>query len=79
MDTKATEAEVDRNIAEAKALKLNSTPTLFVNGRPLSGRVDWATLRSIIDYELDYQKTARNAGEEACCSVAPVLPGLSGK
>lgn len=78
IDTKATEAEVNRNIAEAKALKVDSTPTLFVNGRRLVGR-DWPTLRSVIDFEIEYQKTARNAGEEACCELRPLLPGLSGK
>ena len=75
MDTKATEAEVNRNIAEAKALNVNSTPTLFVNGRRLVGRLDWPTLRSIIDYEIEYQKTAKNAGEDCGCEVKLPLPG----
>lgn len=77
MDTKATEAEVNKNIAEGKALNLNSTPTLFINGRRLSGRVDWPTLRSIIDYEIEYQKTAKNAGEDCGCELK--LPGLAGR
>lgn len=79
IDTRAAEADVDRNIAEARALKLNSTPTLFVNGRRLVGRLDWPTLRSIIDFEIEYQKTARNAGEEACCELKPLLPGVAGQ
>ena len=37
------------------------------------GRVDWPNLRSVIDYEIDYQKTAHNAGEDCGCEVA--LPG----
>lgn len=79
IETRATEAEVDRNIADARALKLNSTPTLFVNGRRLVGRLDWPTLRSVIDFEIEYQKTARNAGEEACCELKPLIPGLAGQ
>jgi protein-disulfide isomerase len=76
LDSKATEAEVNKNIVDGKALNLNSTPTLFVNGRRLVGRVDWPSLRSIIDYEIEYQKTARNAGEDCGCELK--LPGLAG-
>jgi len=74
LDTRATEAEVDRNIAEARSLGLNSLPTLFVNGRRLVGQLAWAGLKQIIDFEIDYQKTARNAGEEACCELPPLGP-----
>src|SRR5437867_2039761 len=35
MDTRATEAEVAKSVGEARELKVNSTPTLFVNGRRL--------------------------------------------
>ena len=77
MDTKATEAEVDRNMAEGRALGINSTPTLFVNGRRLVGRLDWPSLRAIIDYEIEYQKTAKNAGEDECCEVKLSLPGVT--
>lgn len=78
MDTKATEAEVDKNIAEAHALNVNATPTLFVNGRRIPQAIDWTNLRSIIDYEIEYQKTAKNAGE-ACCEVKLDTPGLPQK
>jgi protein-disulfide isomerase len=78
IDTRATEAEVNRDVADAMALKLNSTPTLFVNGRRMVGRLDWPTLRSVIDYEIEYQKTSRNAGEEACCELKPLIPGVPG-
>src|SRR5579863_4245371 len=33
MDTKSTEPEIDKTVAEAKALGVSGTPTLFVNGR----------------------------------------------
>jgi protein-disulfide isomerase len=78
MDTKATEAEVDKSIAEGRALDINSTPTLFVNGRRIAQAVDWPNLRAIIDYEIEYQKTAKNAGE-ACCEVKLDTPGLPRK
>ena len=37
IDTKATEADVDRSIAEGRALGVNGTPTLFINGRKIGG------------------------------------------
>jgi protein-disulfide isomerase len=77
IDTKATEDEVNRSIAEGKALGINSTPTLFVNGRTVAERVDWPTLRAIIDNELEYQKTAKNAGEDCGCELKVDMPGLT--
>jgi protein-disulfide isomerase len=66
LDGKSTEPEVDASVAEAKALRLDSTPTLFVNGRRLPGSIPWPTLKQIIDFELDYQKKNANAGEKCC-------------
>jgi protein-disulfide isomerase len=74
MDTRATEAEVDKNIAEGKALQVNQTPTMFVNGRRLVGDVAWPNLRQIIENEIEYQKTARNAGEDCGCEVKLQTP-----
>jgi protein-disulfide isomerase len=77
METKATEAEVDRSIKEGQALNITATPTVFVNGRQLVGQqAAWPNLRAIIDYEIEYQKTAKNAGEDCGCEVklpSPVL------
>ena len=79
IDSKATEAEVNRSIADARALNVDQTPTLFVNGRRLGGAVDWPNLRSIIDYEIEYQKTAKNAGEDCGCELKLDLPGAPKK
>lgn len=77
MDSKATEPEIEKTIAEAKALGVGGTPTLFVNGRLLTGQAaTWASLRQIIDYEIEYQKTAKNAGEDCGCEVKLSTPGL---
>jgi protein-disulfide isomerase len=76
IDNKSTLAEVEKNAAEGKALDINSTPTLFVNGRRLVGKIDWPTLRSIIDFEIEYQKTAKNAGEDCGCEMKLTLPGI---
>lgn len=79
IDTKATEAEVNKSIADGRALNVDQTPMLFVNGRRMGGAFDWANLKSIIDYEIEYQKTAKNAGEDCGCELKLDLPGLSKK
>jgi protein-disulfide isomerase len=76
LDGKATESEVNRTVAEGKALSLTATPTLFINGRRIEQKVDWPTLRSIIDNEIEYQKTAKNAGEDCGCELKISAPGL---
>ena len=74
MDTKGTLPEIEKSVAEAKGVGVAGTPTLFVNGRLLTGQpASWANLRQVIDYEIEYQKTAKNAGEDCGCEVK--LPG----
>lgn len=75
MDAKTTEAEVNRSVAEGRALGLNSTPSLFVNGRRVVGQVPWPQLKQIIDHEIEYAKN--HGGGEKCCEVklpSPVNP-----
>ena len=76
IDTKGTEAEVDKDLAEGKALNVDATPTLFINGRRIAQTIDWPNLRSVIDYEIEYQKTAKNAGEDCGCELKLNLPGM---
>lgn len=75
IDNKSTLAEVDRGIAQARELQVTSTPTLFVNGRRIAQTVDWPNLRAMIDYEIEYQKTAKNAGEDCGCELKLNVPG----
>src|SRR5580658_5679465 len=77
IDSKATEEEVDRTKAEGRGLEVNSTPTLFVNGRRMNGTIQWPDLKRVIDYEIEYQKTAKNAGEDCGCSVQLPMPGVA--
>lgn len=79
IDSRATESEVNRSVAEGKALNIDQTPTLFVNGRRIAGSFDWPSLHAIIDYEIEYQKTARNAGEDCGCELKLDLPGAQPK
>ncbi len=53
IDTRATEAEVNRSIAEGRALGITGTPTLFINGRRIGG-LRWQDLEFVINLELNY-------------------------
>jgi len=59
---------VDASIAQARALHVDATPTVFLNGRRLVGNYPWPNLEQLINGELNYQKTAQNAGEK-CCTI----------
>ena len=68
METKATEGEVDKSIAEGKSLDIDQTPTLFINGRRIPGSIPWQNLKALIDAELPYAKANPESGEK-CCEV----------
>jgi protein-disulfide isomerase len=53
MDSKATEPEVSRSIAEGHALGIGGTPTLFINGRKIGGLM-WPDLQLVINKELEF-------------------------
>jgi protein-disulfide isomerase len=74
IDTKATEAEVDRSIADGHLLQVSATPTIFLNGRKLEGGVQWQVLEQLINIELDRVKAAAAETPEKCCEVT--LPKL---
>lgn len=73
LDTKATAAEVEKSLAEAKSLHIDSTPTTFINGRRLIGNYPWANLEQIINGELKYQQDTHSAAEK-CCEVSLPSP-----
>ena len=77
IEKKASEAEVDAEMKEARELEINGTPTMFINGRRISQTIDWPNLKSIIDSEIEYQKVAKNAGDDCGCDVKLPVPGLS--
>jgi len=58
LDTKATEPEVDRSIAEGRALGVAGTPTLFINGRKIGGLM-WSDLQMVLNKELEYVSPGR--------------------
>lgn len=58
---------IEANMADAQVMSVNSTPTVFVNGRPVVGG-DPSTLQQYIDYELGGTPPAQAKSQ-------PPLPG----
>ena len=55
LDSGQQAAAVEQDRKEGMRLGLNGTPSFFINGRFLSGAVDYATLRQIIEQQLAAQ------------------------
>lgn len=73
LDSPEAASEVAASVAEARRLRIQSTPTLYVNGRALTGHIPWPQLKAILDLELEFAKKAESASD--CCSITlPVLP-----
>jgi len=73
---KATQAEVEKELEEGRALDVAGTPTMFINGRRIPQIIEWPNLKTIIDTEIEYQKTAKNAGDDCGCEVKLDVPGM---
>jgi protein-disulfide isomerase len=76
IDNKGAEAEVEAEVKQGQDLAITGTPTMFINGRRIGQTIDWPTLKNIIDQEIEYQKTAKNAGDDCGCEVKLDVPGL---
>jgi protein-disulfide isomerase len=72
-DSKTADA-IEDSLKEGRAVGVTSTPTMFVNGRKLTGSVRWEQLQQIIDFEIEYQKVAKNAGDDCGCSIGAEFP-----
>ncbi len=60
MDNKSTEPAINKSVELAKALQVDSTPTIFLNGRRLVGGMPWENLEKVIQMDLDYAKSHAN-------------------
>ena len=52
LDSGTHEARVRASYAEGEKLGVNSTPTIYVNGRPLIGAQPFEVFKQVIDEEL---------------------------
>ena len=76
VENKTTENEVNQSVAQGKSLQVDATPTLFLNGRRLTGSLPWPSLKQLVDLELEYQKAHPDAGEKCCeVKIPSLLPG----
>lgn len=65
-------SRVDEDLKRGRALSINSTPTLYLNGRPVPYEsVNVASMRNLIDVELQRAATAK-ANPAGANSAAPV-------
>jgi protein-disulfide isomerase len=66
---------IEANVRDGQTLSVNSTPTVFVNGRPVVGG-DKATLEQYIDFELQVKHVAFNvpASSVATPPRSPATP-----
>ena len=69
-----TAQAIEASIQEGLSVGVTSTPTMFINGRKLNGSLKWEQLKQIIDYEIEYQKVAKNAGDDCGCEIAVPFP-----
>jgi protein-disulfide isomerase len=69
VENKAAEAEVNHEMDEGRALKLDSTPTMFMNGRELVGGIPWSNVEALINIELDHQAKSTEADKD-CCTIS---------
>jgi protein-disulfide isomerase len=65
LDTGAEADAIDKDRKEGQKLGISGTPSFFINGHYLSGALDYASLRQIVDQQLTGQiQTAGNAGSK---------------
>ena len=65
LDSRATRAQVEADVAEGSARGVRGTPTFFINGQPLVGAQPYAAIAQVIDAAL--------AGETPA-TVEPAVP-----
>jgi predicted DsbA family dithiol-disulfide isomerase len=63
LDTGAKVSTVKKDIDEGTQAGANSTPSMFINGRFLSGNQPYADIREIIEDELQRQSQAKSGGK----------------
>lgn len=73
IDSRSSEPDINKSVAEGRSLKVESTPTMFVNGRKIAGNIPWQNLKMVIDWDLDYSKRTGLVAEK-CCQVSLPSP-----
>jgi protein-disulfide isomerase len=69
VESKATDAEVAKEMAEGHDLQISATPTIFINGRKIENALPWNTLDTLIKIELEHQAKVKEDADK-CCEVS---------
>jgi hypothetical protein len=65
-------------MAEGRALGLDATPTVFINGRKFVGALEWPIMQQLVALEIEHQATVvKTAKCEETCTVN--IPTIAGK
>jgi protein-disulfide isomerase len=56
IENHSSAADVDKDLAEGNRLLIGSTPTFYVNGRPVGGAIPWNSVDTLIQMELNRPK-----------------------
>jgi protein-disulfide isomerase len=66
LDSGEETAAIEKDRKDGEKLGISGTPSFFINGHYLSGALDYATLRQVVDQQLTLAKvqTAGNAGSK---------------
>lgn len=71
MDTHAMASEVSDSVKAGEQLQIQQTPTSFVNGREVSGAMEWQTLDQVIQMELNRPSAIPSPpNSDKCCQVS---------
>ncbi len=80
LDSGEEATNVDKDRKEGQHLGLTGTPSFFINGHFLSGALDYATLRQVVEQQLGAQIPAQSSTDASSASKmackAPSPPGL---
>jgi protein-disulfide isomerase len=53
-------AEVEKDLQDGRQVGVNSTPSFFINGQPLSGAAAYENFQELIDAALENAQRAQN-------------------
>jgi len=74
VESKATDAEVTRTQEMGRALGVDGTPTLYLNGRKLMDQyAQWSTLQQLISLEIDHEAKVKEDAEKCCVVEIPKI------
>jgi len=84
VDGKVGDKEVAQNMSEGRAMGLDATPTLFINGRKFVGALEWPIMQQLVALEIEHQatvaKTTAKADDTKCEETCVVsIPKIAGR